>query len=49
MDNLSGLLGIMRTDRALNARIKELYGEKNGEDKRLMKVFSEGFSILKEW
>ena len=35
MDNLRGLLGIMRMDRVLNARIWEFCGVKKGLDKRI--------------
>ena len=34
MDNLRRLLGIMRMDRVPNARIRELWGVKNGLDER---------------
>ena len=34
MDNLRGLLGIMRMDRILNAGIKELCGVRKGLDER---------------
>ena len=35
MDNLRGLLGIMRMDRVPNARIRELCGVKKGLDERI--------------
>ena len=35
MDNLRGLLGIIRMDRLRNPRIKELYGVRNGQDERI--------------
>ena len=37
IDNLRGLLGIRRTDRILNARIRELYGGRKGLDERIDK------------
>ena len=35
MDNLRGLLGIRRTDRVPNARIRELCGVRKGLDKKI--------------
>ena len=35
MDNLKGLLGIMRMDRVPNAKIRELCGVRNGLNERI--------------
>ena len=35
MDNLIGLLGIRRMDRAMNAQIREICGVMKGVDKRI--------------
>ena len=48
MDNLKGLLDIRRMDRVPNARIMELCGVTNGM-KVLMKVFSDGSAMWREW
>ena len=45
MDNLIGLLGIRRMDKIPNVQIRELCGMTKG----LMKLFSDGLSIWKEW
>ena len=45
MNNLRGMLGIMRMDRVLKARIKELSGVKKDLDKGLRKVCSGGVAI----
>ena len=45
MDNLRGLLGIMRIDRVPNAWIRELYGVKKGLNEKLMKACSGGSVI----
>ena len=45
IDNISSLLGIRRMDKVLNARIREFYGGTKG----LMKVFSDGLAIWREW
>ena len=47
MDKLRGLLGIMRMDRVLNARIRKLCGVKKGLDERLMKACSGGSPMCK--
>ena len=50
MDNRRGLLGIRRIDRVPNAGVRKLCRvTKWGGIKRLMKAFSNGSAILKEW
>ena len=46
MDNLRRLLGIMRMDRVPNARIRELWGVKNGLDERIDEVVNRWFAHL---
>ena len=45
MDNLKGLLGIMRIYKVSNARTTELCGVMKG----LMKAFSNGSAMWREW
>ena len=45
IDKLRGLLGIRRMDKVPNARIRELCGVTKG----LMKVFSDGSAMRREW
>ena len=48
MENLRGLLGIMRMDKVPNARIRKLCEVTKGVDERLIKVFSGGSAMWKE-
>ena len=45
MEHLRGLLVIRRMNKVANAWIRELFGVLKG----LMKVFSEGLAMLREW
>ena len=49
VDNLRGLLGIRRMDKALNARIRELCGVTKGWTNELMKVFYDGSAMRRGW
>ena len=44
IDNLRGLKDIKRIDRIINIWVRELCGKK-----KWIKVFSNGFDIMKEW
>ena len=49
MDNLRGLLDIRRMNKVPNARIREFCSVMKGVDERMMKVFSSGLAMWKEW
>ena len=49
IDNLRGLLDVRIMDKVPNARIMQLCGVTKGMDERLMKVFSDGAAMWKEW
>ena len=49
MDNLRGLLGIMRMDRVPNARIRDMCGVMKGVDERISEGVLRWFSMWRGW
>ena len=49
MDDLRGLLIVMRMNRVPNVRIRELCGVVKWVGERIEKVFSKGLAIWKKW
>ena len=49
VDNLRGLLGIRSMNKVPNAGIRQLCGVTKGMEGRLMKVFSDGSAMWREW